>query len=356
LLDRYGQIRKEEQVMEDGRKLALAALGGALALTALSARRSRRYDFAGRSVVITGGSRGLGLLLARRFAEEGARLTLLARDPAELARAAGELRENGATVTTSVCDVRDQGDVERAVREVVERHGGVDVLVNNAGIIQVGPFDHMDLSDFEQSLGVHFWGPLHAVRAVLPHMRRRRSGRIVNIASIGGKIAVPHLLPYTASKFALVGLSEGLRHELLRDRIYVTTVCPGLMRTGSHVRAFFKGQREKEFGWFALMASSPITSIDGARAARQIVEACRRGDAELIITTQARLAVAANGLVPGLVSEVLSLALMLLPGPRDADGEENRPGWQSRPGWLIPLLTFLADRATRRNNEEPMPA
>ena len=89
-------------------------------------------------------------------------------------------------------------------------------------------------------------------------MKRRGGGRIINIASIGGKIAVPHLLPYVASKFALVGLSEGLRAELARDRIYVTTVSPGLMRTGSHLNALFKGQHKKEFALFSVANASPL--------------------------------------------------------------------------------------------------
>src|SRR4029434_5355216 len=108
--------------------------------------------------------------------------------------------------------------------------------------------------------------------------KRQGHGRIVNIASIGAKIAFPHLLPYTASKFALAGLSEGLRTELAQDGIYVTTVSPGLMRTGSHVNALFKGQQRKEFALFS--AANAWISTSSTRAARQIVEACRYGSSE----------------------------------------------------------------------------
>src|SRR5436309_7591109 len=107
----------------------------------------------------------------------------------------------------------------------------------------------MTVEDFEETMRVHFWGPLYATLAALPHLRKQDTGRIVNISSIGGRIAVPHLAPYSASKFALAGLSDGLRTELAREGIYVTTVFPGLMRTGSHVNAQFKGKRRAEFTW-----------------------------------------------------------------------------------------------------------
>lgn len=99
-------------------------------------------------------------------------------------------------------------------------------------------------------------------------MRRQRGGRIVNVSSVGGKIGVPHLLPYTASKFALTGLSEGLRVELKRERILVTTVCPGLMRTGSPRNALFRGKHKREYAWFAIADSLPLLSISAESAAR----------------------------------------------------------------------------------------
>jgi NAD(P)-dependent dehydrogenase (short-subunit alcohol dehydrogenase family) len=253
-----------------------AAAAGAL-MAARAWRRRHAYDFAGKSVVITGGSRGLGLVMARALAGEGARLTLIARDQDALTRAADDIRDRQpfADVLTIAADVRQQQDVERAIAQVVERFGRVDVLINNAGIIQAGPVDHMTMDDYQNAMNTHFWGPLYATLAALPHMRERGEGRIVNISSIGGRISVPHLVPYSASKFALVGLSDGLRAELARDNIIVTTVCPGLMRTGSPENAMFKGQHAKEYSWFAISDSLPLASIDADRAGRQIVEACR---------------------------------------------------------------------------------
>src|SRR5262245_34510049 len=216
----------------------LGAFFGVLAL-----RRSRAIDFAGKSVVIAGGSRGLGLVIARELAAEGARLTLIARDGEELDRARQDLEARGAaSVHIEICDIRERRQVEQALEQIGARCGGIDVLINNAGIIQVGPIDHMSVQDFDNAMATHFYGPLYTTLAALRYLKQSPSARLVNISSIGGKISVPHLLPYCASKFALVGLSEGLRLELARFGVKVTTVCPGLMRTGSTYNAMFKGQ------------------------------------------------------------------------------------------------------------------
>ena len=338
--------------MADTRKLSVAGVAGvAGVLAARAVLRRKRMDFDGRSVVITGGSRGLGLVLAREFAHEGARLTLLARDAAELERAARTIAATGAEVQSFPCDVRNQAEIEGAIARVLDRYGRIDVLINNAGVIQTGPIEHMTIDDFENALAVHLWGPLYAMRAVVPHMRRQGGGRIVNIASIGGKIAVPHLAPYSVSKFALVGLSDAMRAELAKDNILVTTVCPGLMRTGSHVNALFKGRHRGEFTWFALMDSLPLTSIDARRAARQIVEACRNGDPQLTISVQARALVRLSALFPALTARAMVLFNRLLPGPVAERGDELKTGWESQSRWAPSLLTRLSDQATRENNE-----
>jgi NAD(P)-dependent dehydrogenase (short-subunit alcohol dehydrogenase family) len=332
--------------------LALVAAGVATALS-LYGRRRRAYDFAGRIVVITGGSRGLGLVIARQLAAEGARLMLVARDAAELSRAAADIRERqpGAEVATAAADVTQRTDVERAMAATVATYGRVDVLINNAGIIQVGPLDHMKLSDFEDAMKTQFWGPLFCILAALPHMRRQRGGRIVNVSSIGGRISVPHLVPYSASKFALVGLSDGLRAELAHENIVVTTVCPGLMRTGSPVNASFKGEQSAEYSWFALASSLPGLTTSAENAARQIIGACRRGDAELVITIPAKLAVLARNLAPELFGEVVALTQQILPGAVGSEGDVAQPGRVADPGWVPPALLAGMHAAGRKNNE-----
>jgi NAD(P)-dependent dehydrogenase (short-subunit alcohol dehydrogenase family) len=210
----------------------------------------------------------------------------------------------------------------------------------------------MTMDDYQNAMNTHFWGPLYATLAALPHMRERGEGRIVNISSIGGRISVPHLVPYSASKFALVGLSDGLRAELARDNIIVTTVCPGLMRTGSPENAMFKGQHAKEYSWFAISDSLPLASIDADRAGRQIVEACRHGDAELVITVQAKLAILARTVAPELFADALTMVNGLLPGPTSpAIGDEARPGRDSESAWAPSVLTTLTQSAAEENNE-----
>jgi NAD(P)-dependent dehydrogenase (short-subunit alcohol dehydrogenase family) len=270
-----------------------------------------------------------------------------------LQRAAEDIktREPFADVLTAVADVRKRYEAERAIGQTLERYGGVDVLVNNAGIIQVGPLNHMQLADYEDAMNTHFWGPLYMVLAAIPHMRRQGGGRIVNISSIGGKIAVPHLVPYSASKFALTGLSDGLRLELMRENIVVTTVCPGLMRTGSPVNAMFKGKRPQEYAWFAISDSLPLASISAERAARQIVNACRHGDAELVITVQAKMAVLARALAPELFQDAMALMNGLLPGPSTTDGDRARPGRESESEWAPSTLTAPTYKAAEENNE-----
>jgi NAD(P)-dependent dehydrogenase (short-subunit alcohol dehydrogenase family) len=330
------------------------ALGAGLALVSRIARAKRSIDFTRASVVIFGGSRGLGLVIARELAQQGAHLTLAARDEDEFARARADLEQHGGQVSIIQCDVRDRRQVESAIAQVIDQRGHIDVLINNAGIIQVGPLDHMTIADFETAMATHFWGPLYAISAALPHMRRRGARRIVNISSIGGKVSVPHLLPYSASKFALTGLSEGLQAELAPDGFFVTTVCPGLMRTGSSYNAWFKGQHRREFAWFHISDSMPGISIDARRAARQIIDACRHGDPELIITPAARLVARLNGVIPGTMATAMALVNRILPAAEHGTGNDMHSGWQSVSRLVPSTLTALSDRASVENNELPV--
>jgi NAD(P)-dependent dehydrogenase (short-subunit alcohol dehydrogenase family) len=308
----------------------------------------RRYTLAGKSVVVSGGSRGLGLVVARELARRGARLALLARDPAELEAAREDLVGLGvAGVTIVACDVRRKDDVERALVQVVAAQGPVDVLVNIAGVIGVGPIEAMNESDFEEAMATNFWGPFHLVDAVVPGMRVRGGGRIANVSSIGGLVAVPHLLPYSASKFALTGYSLGLRAELAKDGIGVATICPGLMRTGSPRNATFKGDRAAEYAWFAAADALPGLSTSAESAARRIARAIERNEALVRITAPAKLAALAATVVPGLTSATMALtsAILWRAAPsRDATGAR---GGDDAPAWA----TALDAAAASRNNE-----
>jgi short-subunit dehydrogenase len=328
----------------------IAALAGGAALLKSLLSRINEYDLKDKTVLITGGSRGLGLVMAREFAREGARLVLCARDEGELERARIDLEKSGAEVMVVPCDVTNRQEVIEMVLSVNNHFGNIDVLVNNAGVIQVGPLEVMTSEDFELAMKAHFWAPLNTIMAVLPSMRQRKSGRIVNISSIGGKISIPHLVPYSASKFALVGLSKGLRAELAKDGIVVTTICPGLMRTGSPRNAEFKGQHQFEYAWFSISDALPLLTVSAENAARQIVKACRRGRAELVISIPAKVAVLFESLFPEMMAQMLAIANELLPEP-DGVGTQRMKGKDSKSSWSPSWLTTLNEEAALRNNE-----
>src|SRR5213596_179923 len=336
----------------DSRFFPLAVALVFAAWLALRVIRTLRFSLRNRVVLITGGSRGLGLVLARQICAVGGKVALIARDADELERAKADLARRGGAALTVQCDLLDSGQIQAAVRQIIDRFGKIDILINNAGIIEVGPLQHMTREDFERAMRLHFWAPFELISQIVPEMRTWGGGRIVNISSIGGKLAVPHLAPYSASKFALTGFSDALRAELARDNIHVTTVTPGMMRTGSHVNAKFKGKHDIEFAWFAASAGAPLISMNAERAARKILAACRRGQPSLTLTFAARAAILGNVLFPNLTGYLMKLVNRFLPGAGDEEGNQSRAGSQLRrltPKWL----TRLADRATKRNNEEP---
>jgi short-subunit dehydrogenase len=325
------------------------AVGGYAAYR-LVVSQARRFEFRDRVVVITGGSRGLGLVLARQLADEGARLAICARSEAELNRAAEDLRSRVGTVFTYECDITQPEQLKDFITNARYELGPIDVLINDAGVIQVGPFETQTEKDYEEALAVHFWAPLRAIELVVPEMASRGGGRIVNISSFGGRIGVPHMAPYCASKFALNGLSQTMHAELARYGIFVTTVCPGLMRTGSPRHAWFKSQHRAEYAWFSLGAATPGLSISAESAARQIINACRRGRAMLTISLPAKLGVIMNTLAPELTADLAALAAQLMPGPGGV-GATAIEGSGSGSAVSPSILTLLNERAAIANNE-----
>ena len=339
--------------------VALGLIGAAVTAAGVLRVRQRNRAFRGKVVVITGGSRGLGLEIARQFGRAGAHLVLAARDPQELQRALAFLHQSGAihngfTAHTVVADVRSKEDCRRIIEEANGRYGRVDVLVNCAGVMQVAPIQDQTDENFEQAMDVHLFAPLHTTRAVLPQMLERGSGNIVNIASIGGKIAVPHMLPYVASKFALVGFSEGLHAELRHSGVRVTTVCPGLMRTGSHIQVEFGGRSDDEYRWFMLGATTPGLATSARGAARKIFRATVAGQAEITITPQAWLAARFVGLAPGFSAWVASwVDRLVLPKP---NGNHQSVLGKALPAPKLTLVRKWSDHLIEENNQADEPA
>ncbi|HEY0786604.1 MAG TPA: SDR family NAD(P)-dependent oxidoreductase [Acidobacteriaceae bacterium] len=339
--------------------VSLLAAAGMIGWMAAGSRR--RYPVHGKVVLITGGSRGLGLALAETFGRAGARLVLTARDEQELRRAQALLVERGAAptaehVTLLPCDLRDAAAVDAMVATATLLLGRIDVVINNAGVIVVGPVENQPLAAYRESMESNYFGMVHTTLAVLPQMlsRSRTEGRdpgaIVNITSIGGKVAVPHLLPYSASKFAAVGFSQGLHAELASKGVRVTTVCPGLMRTGSPGKALVVGDREREFRWFHLGASLPLVASSAGHAARRILRAVECGEGELAITPQAAVAARLAQVAPAVTAGVLSLVnSALLPAP--VAGSQQPQAGSETDGRALRPLTVAGDKAAVRWNQ-----
>ena len=328
---------------DDGGHPLLIAGGVAVAaglLTRAVVRKKRYYDLSGKVVVLTGGSRGLGLAVARLLVDKGAKLALCARSEGELREAQDELRDRGGDVFAGVCDVTKPGQVRTFLGQVKAQMGNVDVLINNAGQITVGPASSMTRGDFDKSMATHFDGPLTFILELLPTMRKRGSGRVCNVASFAGRVPVPHMVPYVAGKFALVGLGEALRTECAADGVYVTTVCPGTVRTGSTVAATFKGHAQDEFEWFANGAYAPVGSISADRMAAKIVDAIEHGDAEVIAPLIAKVQTMLQGVAPGVGTELLTLLDRFLLPP---DKKGDTSGTKGRKLGTEPLPAYTAE-------------
>jgi NAD(P)-dependent dehydrogenase (short-subunit alcohol dehydrogenase family) len=345
---------------EKGRTRVVTPLAGAIGAV-MGARemiaRSREVALTGQVVLITGGSRGLGLAMAREFVTLGCRVAICARDEAGLVRARKELEDRGAEVLAVRCDVGDRDDVERMVERVRERFGRVDVLVCNAGVIQVGQVQSTEMDDYRQAMDIMYWGVLHPILAVLPEMRGRRAGRIAVVTSIGGKISVPRLLPYNAAKFAAIGLAEGLRAELANEGVTVTAIVPGLLRTGSYLHAQFSGNdagRLAQYKLFAPFSSLPGITAGAESAARVFVRAIRRGQPEVIYPPQYSVAARLHGVAPATVTRLMGIAERLIaPSGEDTTTVTGMEIDDRVESTLWRWLTTLGRRAGERLHQRP---
>jgi NAD(P)-dependent dehydrogenase (short-subunit alcohol dehydrogenase family) len=306
--------------------------------------------------LVVGGSRGLGLAAARQLADRGYRLVLTARNAEDLERAADQLRATGADVEVEACDVRDEAGIEALVA-LVEELGPIEVLLHVAGVIQVGPLASLSRDDFREAIDIMLWGPINTTLSVSPLMVARGRGRIGVVTSVGGLIPAPHLLPYSTAKFGATGYARGLRSELAGTGVTVTTIEPGLMRTGSHLNAQFVGEQGPEFAWFSAADNIPLLSMDADRAAAQIVDAVLVGRAVVQPTPLAKVAQRVDALAPNVTSLLLGAVTRLLPNAPASSEHEKIPGHtaqqrlspraQARMDWI----TTLGRRAAGRLNQ-----
>jgi short-subunit dehydrogenase len=335
--------------------LALAGLSGAalFGLAKLAGRVTKRpVNLRGKIALVTGGSRGLGLALAQELGEYGCDIALCARDEQELQEAAQKLRSMRIEVDVFPCDLSRAQEIEPLIQRVLARFGRIDILVNNAGLIKVAPLDNLEKSDFDEAMDLMFWAPVNLTLAVLPHMRQRGEGHVVHITSIGGRVAVPHLLPYSCAKFALVGFSSGLAAELDPHEIHVMTVVPGLMRTGSYLNVPFKGQSSKEFAWFGLLGNLPGFSVSAERAATTIRESLQRRQANCTLSVPAKILIQAEALMPEATRTIMQMANeYVLPNASASGSEAKGKLLNSRFGPVFQALTGLGRLAGAQLNQ-----
>jgi short-subunit dehydrogenase len=309
--------------------------------------------------LVAGASRGLGLAIARDLGRRGYRLVICARSAAELEAARSDLVTEGLSVRTAVCDVADAEAVESLVASVEQEDGPIEVAVLVAGVIQVGPLTSLTRAHFDEAINIMLWGPINLALALVGPMRGRGYGRIGFITSIGGLVSVPHLLPYSTAKFGAVGFSSGLRSELAGTGVKVTTVAPGLMRTGSHLRAEFTGNQGAEYGWFAPSATLPLIAMNPEKAAAKIVDGVLAGRAYVLLSLMTKLAARVGGLAPTTTAAALGLAARLLPSGRSPAATDTVQGYtvENRlkpvPAALIRAVTTLGRASARRLNQRP---
>lgn len=247
--------------------------------------RSQEFEkgnLSGKVAVVTGASRGIGEAIADALAEEGCRLVLAARSKDRLEEVAGGLRQRyGVEVLTVPTDMSDEGQARGLIETAAGHFGGVDILVNNAGMGIYGTVDELHLDDLRNVFEVNFFGPLAALQAAVPIMRRSGGGTVVNVSSIVGKFPQPLGGGYTATKFALQGASGAARAELKRDNIDVVLVCPGLTDTefSQHSRISVPGAEHRQGERHSLGQG-----VSPARVGRRTVTAVKRGEREVYLT------------------------------------------------------------------------
>lgn len=334
-------------------KIALVG-GAAYAIKTLASRGPAAKDPAkwhGKTVLITGGSRGLGLALAYEFGARGCRLALNARDEQELNEACRRLHERGVEAVPFVADISRSDETAPLIARVIEHFGKLDVLVNNAGEIQVAPLEGLTHEHFESAMNLMFWAPVNLSLAALPHMSQNRSGQIVNITSIGGLVSVPHLLPYSCAKFACVGFSTGLAAEVRSRGIHVLTVAPGLMRTGSYLNAKFGGKAKAEFAWFSLSGNLPGLSIAAETAAKTVLVALEKKQFQCTISLPAKLLAAAASLLPDTTRLLMSYVNAILPNASQPTPLVPGKQLNATMNTVFQAFTTLGKGAARRFNE-----
>jgi len=204
------------------------------------------FDLTGKCAVVTGGTKGLGRAVAGALAQAGANVAIVSRTPADLQRVADELRAHGRRVLPVPADVTDEGSIQAMVQQVLDQFGQIDILVNNAGIGDTAAVAEMEAAYWDQVMNVNLRGPMLCCKHVGPQMIGRRSGKIINVASVLAARVARYMSAYCASKAAIVQFTRTLALEWIRHNVQVNALCPGYFLTDMNAE-FFASERGKQF-------------------------------------------------------------------------------------------------------------
>jgi short-subunit dehydrogenase len=260
-----------------------------------------RFTFAGRTCVITGAASGIGAALATDLARRRAVVALVDKDVDGLMQVAELARELGAgDVSTYVADLSDGGDRTDLAAEVAGRHGGTDLLVNNAGVSLSGTFEQVSMKDFDWLMEINLHAVIRTTKAFLPQLLSRPGSHIANVSSLFGLMAPPAQVAYVTSKFGVRGFTEALRHELAPSGVGVTVIHPGGIKTNIAANARLSGDDETgEQAEAARKFAEAALRMPPEQAAAEIVAAIQARKPRLVITSEAKVADLLTRLTPG---------------------------------------------------------
>lgn len=305
-------------------------------------RRVTQEKLENKVIVITGGTSGLGFALMQELLKEKAKVSLCARKEEDLQK----LKQNYPEAFTMKCDVGNKAEVFDYIQKTIQYFGRIDIVINNAGIIMVGPMEGLKREEYEKAMDVMYWGIVNTTLAVVPHMKQNGKGQIVNITSVGGKVSIPHLLPYSAAKFAAVGFSEGITPELRNSNIFVTTIVPGLMRTGSYKNALFQKGNRKSYKLFSAISSAPFLTVSAEKAARRVILAMKQKRAVKVIGFQARALIELHHFFPNTLLKAFFLTTRALPSREGVKGFERGEKIRERsPDAEVPVIKKMGKKA-----------
>ena len=265
-------------------------------------------NFKNKVVVITGASSGIGEAAAEQFAKKGANIVLVARRKDKLDEVERKLSKYSIKILVQVCDVSDKEQVKLMSEKVIETFSKIDVLVNNAGFVIYGKVEELSIEDIESQMKTNYFGTINCTKYFLPHFLKQNSGHMVNVASVGGSFGVPGIASYCATKYAMLGFSEGLHHELHGTNVGVTVVSPIMVRTNLFDHPSFKN--------FTKYATGISLSAD--TVAKAIIKASNSSRLEIVVPSFVRIGIWFKQTFPFLINPIIGNAFRKQLAKRDS--------------------------------------